>query len=100
MSLVGKAGPDCEKGRSKLTFDGTIPPGRSGRCTEDVVHSPSIQRCLYRYGLHRNEGHRVNEKNLLPAVKYGRGSMMLWGCIAACRTGNIPEEENGFWRLR
>ena len=33
------------------------------------------------------------EYNTLPTVKYGDGSIMLWGCVAAGGTGNIVRVE-------
>ena len=29
------------------------------------------------------------EKHLLPTVKFGGGSIMLWGCVARAGTGNL-----------
>uniref|UniRef100_A0A674MX95 Uncharacterized protein n=1 Tax=Takifugu rubripes TaxID=31033 RepID=A0A674MX95_TAKRU len=29
------------------------------------------------------------EKHLLPTVKFGGGSIMLWGCVASAGTGNL-----------
>ena len=35
------------------------------------------------------KGDAFVEKNTLPTVKHGGGSIMLWGCVAAGGTGNI-----------
>ena len=37
----------------------------------------------------RKKGAAFHEKNTLPTVKHGGGSIMLWGCVAASGTGNI-----------
>ena len=34
-----------------------------------------------------------HEKNLLPTVKFGGGSIMLWGCVASTGTGNLVKVE-------
>ena len=34
-----------------------------------------------------------HEKNLLPTVKLGGGSIMLWGCVASTGTGNLVKVE-------
>lgn len=41
----------------------------------------------------RRNGEAFVEKNTLPTVKHGGGSMMLWGCVAAGGTGNIVQVE-------
>ena len=33
------------------------------------------------------------EKHLLPTVKFGGGSIMLWGCVASAGTGNLVKVE-------
>lgn len=35
----------------------------------------------------------LGEKLLLPRVKFGRGSFMLWGCVASTHPGNLVEVE-------
>ena len=39
------------------------------------------------------KGEAFVEKNTLPTVKHGGGSMMLWGCVEAGGTGNIVRVE-------
>ena len=34
-----------------------------------------------------NDGEAYKEKNTVPTVKHGRGSVMFWGCFAASGTG-------------
>uniref|UniRef100_A0A8C5DSB5 Transposase n=1 Tax=Gouania willdenowi TaxID=441366 RepID=A0A8C5DSB5_GOUWI len=41
----------------------------------------------------RKKGAAFHEKNTLPTVKYGGGSIMLWGCVAASGIGNIARVE-------
>ena len=41
----------------------------------------------------RNKGEGFINKNTLPIVKHGGGSIMLWGCVAAGGTGNIVQLE-------
>lgn len=41
----------------------------------------------------RKKGEAFQEKNTLPTVKHGGGSIMLWGCVAASGTGNIVRVE-------
>ncbi|KAI4900260.1 hypothetical protein NFI96_002266 [Prochilodus magdalenae] len=35
----------------------------------------------------------LQEKHLLPTVKFGGGSVMLWGCVASAGTGNLVKVE-------
>ncbi|KAI4888254.1 hypothetical protein NFI96_002330 [Prochilodus magdalenae] len=35
----------------------------------------------------------LREKHLLPTVKFGGGSIMLWGCVASTGTGNLVKVE-------
>ena len=37
----------------------------------------------------KSKGEVFVEKNTLPTVKHGGGSIMLWGCVVAGYTGNI-----------
>ena len=41
----------------------------------------------------RKKHTEFHEKNLLPTVKYGGGSIMLWGCVASTGTGNLVKVE-------
>ena len=42
-----------------------------------------------RYVCLEKEGEAFVEKKILPTVKHGGGSIVLWGCVAAGVTGNI-----------
>ena len=54
----------------------------------------------------QRKGEAFNPKNIVPTVKHGGGSIMLWGCFAASGTGSlvrvhgIMEEENYLEILR
>ncbi|KAI4898095.1 hypothetical protein NFI96_001758 [Prochilodus magdalenae] len=39
----------------------------------------------------RKKNTALQEKHLLPTVKFGAGSIMLWGCVASTGTGNLVE---------
>uniref|UniRef100_A0AAZ3RWT0 Tc1-like transposase DDE domain-containing protein n=1 Tax=Oncorhynchus tshawytscha TaxID=74940 RepID=A0AAZ3RWT0_ONCTS len=41
----------------------------------------------------RQKNTAFQEKHLLPTVKYGEGSIMLWGCVASAGTGNLVKVE-------
>ncbi|KAG2465277.1 TCB1 transposase, partial [Polypterus senegalus] len=41
----------------------------------------------------RKKNTAFQEKHLLPTVKYGGGSIMLWGCVASAGTGNLVKVE-------
>ncbi|KAI4894645.1 hypothetical protein NFI96_001030 [Prochilodus magdalenae] len=41
----------------------------------------------------RKKNTALQEKHLLPTVKFGGGSIMLWGCLARTRTGNLVKFE-------
>lgn len=41
----------------------------------------------------RKKSTAFQEKHLLPTVKYGGGSIMLWGCVASAGTGNLVKVE-------
>ncbi|KAG2469162.1 TCB1 transposase, partial [Polypterus senegalus] len=41
----------------------------------------------------RKKNTAFQEKHLLPTVKYGGGSIMLWGCVASSGTGNLAKVE-------
>lgn len=41
----------------------------------------------------RKKNTAFEEKNLLPTVKFGGGSIMLWGCVASTGTGNLVKVE-------
>lgn len=45
-----------------------------------------------RYGC-RQKNTAFQEKHLLPTVKFGGGSIMLWGCVASAGTGNLVKVE-------
>ena len=36
---------------------------------------------------------KFHEKSLMPTVKFGGGSIMLWGCMASTGTGNLVKVE-------
>uniref|UniRef100_A0A673XKP2 Tc1-like transposase DDE domain-containing protein n=1 Tax=Salmo trutta TaxID=8032 RepID=A0A673XKP2_SALTR len=41
----------------------------------------------------RQKNTAFQEKHLLPTVKFGEGSIMLWGCVASAGTGNLVKVE-------
>ncbi|KAI4897892.1 hypothetical protein NFI96_005019 [Prochilodus magdalenae] len=41
----------------------------------------------------RKKNTALQEKHLLPTVKFGGGSIMLWGCVASTGTGNLVKVE-------
>lgn len=41
----------------------------------------------------RQKNTEFEEKHLLPTVKFGGGSIMLWGCVASAGTGNLVKIE-------
>lgn len=41
----------------------------------------------------RKKNTAFHQKNILPTVKFGGGSIMLWGCVASSGTGNIVKVE-------
>lgn len=41
----------------------------------------------------RRKNTAFQEKHLLPTVKFGGGSIMLWGCVASAGTGNLVKVE-------
>lgn len=41
----------------------------------------------------RQKNTAFQEKHLLPTVKFGGGSIMLWGCVASAGTGNLVKVE-------
>ncbi|KAI4895208.1 hypothetical protein NFI96_002982 [Prochilodus magdalenae] len=41
----------------------------------------------------RKKSTALQEKHLLPTVKFGAGSIMLWGCVASIGTGNLVKVE-------
>ncbi len=45
-----------------------------------------------RYAWRKNNT-ACQEKHLLPTVKFGGGSIMLWGCVASAGTGNLVKVE-------
>lgn len=46
------------------------------------------ERCAWRM-----KNTTFKEKHLLPTVKFGGGSIMLWGCVASAGTGNHVKVE-------
>ncbi|KAI4882978.1 hypothetical protein NFI96_015782 [Prochilodus magdalenae] len=41
----------------------------------------------------RKKNTALQEKHLLPTVKFGGGSIMLWGCVASTGSGNLVKVE-------
>ncbi|KAI4895768.1 hypothetical protein NFI96_024067, partial [Prochilodus magdalenae] len=46
------------------------------------------QRCLFHY-IWRKSNTAFQKKNIIPTVKYGGGSVMVWGCFAASGPGRL-----------
>ena len=42
---------------------------------------------------HNHKRFASQKNNLLPTVKFGGGSVMLWGCVASTGTGNLVKVE-------
>lgn len=39
----------------------------------------------------RKKGEAFNQKDIIPTVKHGGGSILLWGCFAGNGPGNLVE---------
>lgn len=37
----------------------------------------------------RKENYEMEEKNLIPTIKYGSGSLLVWGCMDANGVGDL-----------
>lgn len=59
----------------------------------DVIFSDEVKFNLFgsdgQQKVWRKKGERYSEKNLSPTVKYGGGSLMLWGCFSAEGVGEL-----------
>ncbi|KAK3526855.1 hypothetical protein QTP86_000718 [Hemibagrus guttatus] len=55
------------------------------------VHDSTIRKRLGKNGLHGRVPRRkpLLSKNIIPTVKYGGGSVMVWGCFAASGPGRL-----------
>ncbi|XP_016146452.1 cap-specific mRNA (nucleoside-2'-O-)-methyltransferase 1-like [Sinocyclocheilus grahami] len=63
-----------------------------GMRKKPFLRTANKQSCLS--ALHgRKMNTAFQEKNLLPTVKFGGGSIMLWGCVASTGTGNLVKVE-------
>ena len=54
---------------------------------ENVLWTDETKLELFQLYVQRRKNGAYKEKNTVPTVKHGRGSVMFWGCFATSGTG-------------
>uniref|UniRef100_A0A3B3QR66 Sleeping Beauty transposase HTH domain-containing protein n=1 Tax=Paramormyrops kingsleyae TaxID=1676925 RepID=A0A3B3QR66_9TELE len=63
------------------------------KIAREKVHTSTVKRSLYNSGLFRRTNSAYEERNTIPMVKHGGGSLMFWGCVFASGTGALHKIE-------